>query len=478
MVSSPMYDRVMHFAAQADHNEELRSWDNEHGRVLDGFEEAIQRVRHFQQNQGFTGQTGEALKEWADKTVARLESKRRYYARGITHYVAARQAVAQAKADARQLSPTLLDAKTEALRSAATVSLPFAPILAPVPGLVATAVLATGAAYVNAVEAQANAKREAAATEILNRINETVGELGGGLDKLTQAGPTDQSGGTKRFVPPLSPSTQDNLDKGHVQYSPHDLGAYGRSAADDYGRAPLRSDKSLYPDGYADPDTDEAMRRRALASHQVSTRYLPPDAKGSYDRPITDAQDLMGVDLMHTRVNAHHHRNGYVWGGHVPASPTDIDHPLWRINGGPAANASAAARLAGVGVLGAGALGLGGAARMGSSGIGAAAGASDLRVGSFSGRGFGTYTPPAAQAPQGGGAGSQPAMMGGMGAGAGGAKEDQKRRRRKYEPYRYLDEDEGAVPAGYVNPMSQTYGSDRDIAPAARKDDGWDPRQW
>ena len=115
---------------------------------------------------------------------------------------------------------------------------------------------------------------------------------------------------------------------------------------------------------------------------------------------------------------------------------------------------------------------------MGSSGIGAAAGASDLRVGSFSGRGFGTYTPPAAQAPQGGGAGSQPAMMGGMGAGAGGAKEDQKRRRRKYEPYRYLDEDEGAVPAGYVNPMSQTYGSDRDIAPAARKDDGWDPRQW
>ena len=69
-------------------------------------------------------------------------------------------------------------------------------------------------------------------------------------------------------------------------------------------------------------------------------------------------------------------------------------------------------------------------------------------------------------------------MMGGMGAGAGGAQEDKKRHRRKYEPYRYLDEDEGAVPAGYVNPMSQTYGSDKDIAPAPRKDDGWDPRQW
>ena len=127
MVSSPMYDRVMQFAAQADHTEELRSWDDEHGHVLDGFEEAIQRVRHFQQHQGFTGQTGEALKEWADKTVARLESKRRYYAHGITHYVAARQAVAQAKADARQLSPTLLDAKTEALRLSRCLSPPSSP---------------------------------------------------------------------------------------------------------------------------------------------------------------------------------------------------------------------------------------------------------------------------------------------------------------------------------------------------------------
>lgn len=346
MVSSPMYDRVMTFAAQADHTEGLSAWDSEHRRVLRGFEDAIDRVRHFQQHQGFTGQTGDALKAWADKTVARLESKRDYYMRGITHYVAARQAVAQAKADARQLSPTLLDAKTEALRSAATVSLPFAPVLAPVPGLVASAVLATGVAYVNAVEAQANAQREAAAAEILDRINTATGELGGGMGDLTQAGPnTDPL--ERQKVPPLPPSTKENLGRGHVQYSPHDAGVYGRSAADDYGRVPLRSDKSLYPDGYADPDTEDAMRRRALASHQVAKRYLPPDATGSYDRPITDPQDLMGMDLMHTRVNANHHRNGYVWGGHVPASPTDIDHPLWRINGGPASDATAAGRLGG-----------------------------------------------------------------------------------------------------------------------------------
>lgn len=477
MVSSPMYDRLMKFAAEAEYNEELRSWDDEHKRILDGFDQAIERVRHFQQHQGFTGQTGDALNAWADKTVARLEAKRSYYMRGIAHYVAARQAIAQAKADAKQLSPTLLDSKTEALRSAATVALPFTPVLAPVPRLVANTVLATGAAYVSAVEAQANAQREAASTEVLERVNGTVGEIDEGMKKLVQEGPN--SGYTNIDIPAVSlpQSTEENLGRGHIQYSPYDRGAYGRSAEDDYGRAPLRSDKSLYPQGYADPDTEEAVRQRALASHQISKRYLPPDANGSYDRPITDPQDLMGVDLMHTRVDANRHRNGYTWGGHVPATPTDIDHPLWRINRGPATDASTAGRLGGAGMLGAGALGLRGAARAFSGGTVGPAPA--LHVGSFSGRGFGTYTPPAATASQGGAGGSgHPGYMGGTGAGAGGAKDDEKRRRRKYEPYRYLDDDDGALPKGYVNPMSQTYGSDRDIAPAKRADDGWDPRQW
>lgn len=476
MVSSPMYDRLIQFAAEAEYNEELRSWDGEHKRILDGFDQAIERVRHFQQHQGFTGQTGDALNAWADKTVARLESKRSYYMRGIAHYVAARQAIAQAKADAKQLSPALLDSKTEALRSAATVALPFTPVLAPVPGLVANTVLSTGAAYVSAVEAQANAQREAASAEILDRVNSTVGEFDGGMKKLVQEGfntnPLDRD-----TIPFLSASTEENLDRGHIQFSPYDRGAYGRSAEDDYGRAPLRSDKSLYPEGYADPDTEEAARRRALASHQISKRYLPPDANGSYGRPITDPQDLMGVDLMHTRVDANRHRNGHVWGGHVPATPTDIDHPLWRINGGPATDASTAGRLGGAGMLGAGALGLRGAARAFSGGTVGPAPA--LHAGSFSGRGFGTYTPPAASASQGGAGGSgHPGYMGGTGAGVGGTNDDKKQERRKYEPYRYLDDDEGALPEGYVNPMSQTYGSDRDITPAKRVDDGWDPRQW
>ena len=109
MVSSPMYDRVMTFAAQADLNAQLQSWDSEHKRVIDGFDQAIERVQHFQQHQGFTGKTGEALKAWADNTVARLEAKRSYYMGGIARYVAARQVIAQAAADAGRVSPTRKD---------------------------------------------------------------------------------------------------------------------------------------------------------------------------------------------------------------------------------------------------------------------------------------------------------------------------------------------------------------------------------
>ena len=126
-----------------------------------------------------------------------------------------------------------------------------------------------------------------------------------------------------------------------------------------------------------------------------------------------------------------------------------------------------------------------------------------MTPGTYSGKGFGTYgapsqagganaagtgvsgttaTPRAAgsSAAQGGASGAnRGAFMGsGMGAGAGGSKDDKKAKRRKYQAYRYLDDDPDALPEGYVNPMSQTYGSDKDLAPAKHEDDGWDPRQW
>ena len=84
----------------------------------------------------------------------------------------------------------------------------------------------------------------------------------------------------------------------------------------------------------------------------------------------------------------------------------------------------------------------------------------------------------------GGGAGAagRPGMGGfmgaGAGAGAGGGKDDKKGKRRKYTAFKFEDDEDDALPPGYVNPMSQTYGSDKDLKPASQKDDGWDPRQW
>ncbi len=66
-------------------------------------------------------------------------------------------------------------------------------------------------------------------------------------------------------------------------------------------------------------------------------------------------------------------------------------------------------------------------------------------------------------------------VAGGLNSAAGAGKDDKKRRRRQYMAFKFED-DEDELPAGYVNPMSQTYGTDKDIAPARRTDDGWDPR--
>ena len=101
-----------------------------------------------------------------------------------------------------------------------------------------------------------------------------------------------------------------------------------------------------------------------MQSPRVPSRYFPEGDVGSRANPITDPQDLMDMDLLHTRVNGDRHANGVI-GGHTPASPVDRDHPLWRLNGGPASESSTAGRLGGTGMLGAGALGLRGAARMG-----------------------------------------------------------------------------------------------------------------
>ena len=434
---------------------------------------------------------------------------------GTEHYVEGRRLLIHAAEDAKLLSPTLLDKATESMRGLAQVVIPVTKHMGPF-GEAINTIATTGAAYVDAIEAQANAQREAAATVILQRVNDEAQKLADQLQAHTERVEGITSGeidNFPRYQGPSSPSVSDQLNQGDMGVSPHEAGVYGASRDDDYGRSDLRGQGSgLYADGY---DEGGPINSRIMSSKRIPNQYISEGELGSRLNPVTDPQDLMDIDLLHTRVNGDRHANGVI-GGHTPASPVDRDHPLWRLNGGPASESSTAGRLGGAGVLGAGALGLRGSARMGSAasimgraggvgtGVGSSAGSTALRTGSYSGAGFGKYTPPAPAGATGAGtngtsgvtgmsgasgangAGSSTAggraqgaggFMGAGGAGAGGKQDEKKAQRRHYTPFRFED-DEDELPEGYVNPLSQTYGSDKDIAPVPRKDDGWDPRQW
>ena len=516
MVSSPMYDRLMKFVEGVEESRKLSGYDSEHSTIIAGMGMMSARVSHFKEYQGFEGQTGEAIDGWIDQTQKRYSSERQGYVTGTEHYVEGRRLLMHAAEDAKLLSPTLLDKATESMRDLAQVAIPVAKHLGPF-GEPITTIATTGAAYVDAIEAQANAQREAAATVILQRVNDEAQKLADQLQAHTQRVEEFTTGLTNVEIPPTngpsSPSVSDQLNQGNMWVSPHEAGVYGASRDDDYGRSDLRGQGSgLYADGY---DEGGPINDRVMSSKRIPNQYISEGEPGSRLNPVTDPQDLMDIDLLHTRVNGDRHANGVI-GGHTPASPVDRDHPLWRLNGGPATESSTAGRLGGAGVLGAGALGLRGSARMGSAasimgriggvgtGVGSSAGSTALRTGSYSGAGFGKYTPPAPAGATGAGAngtsgvtgmsgasgangaGSSTAggraqgtggFMGAGGAGAGGKKDEKKAERRHYTPFRFED-DEDELPEGYVNPLSQTYGSDKDIAPVPRKDDGWDPRQW
>ena len=547
MVASPNYERLKTFMKAARANKGLDAWDRDHNEALKYFDDAVERLRSYRDGHGFTGVTGDAMDKWVDASIRRITQYKAGYKRGYMSYLNGRDIMATALSEAEKLSPSLIDDETEAMRDDWFVSVPDSK---PGGGLEFMGRrYTTGAAYVEAVEAQANAQREAAAARILSMLNSRTKAVS---EKLR--------------LRPATPEARKSLTEFENEQSSSGGGitSWGYSASDDYGRAADRSSgSSNYPGGFDQPWWSEAdaaaARNRVVSSGAVPTQEPAYGETGSRTNPITDPQELMGTDLLHTRVNGTTYRNGVV-GGHTPAPPADADHPLWRLNGGPASDSAAAGRLGGVGVLGAGALGLRGAARMGSGSFGGsgslggssvfgrfggagtnglggsnsasglsgagrmgaagmrgvtgstnglgASGAAGLKVGSYSGSGFGSYTPPAGTAGAGGvngaagssgvtgttganGGGAAGAagtagkggttnggfMGAGAGAGAGAGKEDKKDRKNRYVAFKF-DDDEDELPAGYVNPLSQTSGTDKDITPAKRTDDGWDPRQW
>ena len=541
MVSSPNYQRLKEFMKAAEENKNLDAWNDEHEKAIKGFDQAVERLKAYRDGHGFQGEAAKAMEKWVNESIDRIEGYRARYEAKYDTYQAGRESMAKALAEAGNVSDTLVDPVTAAMGYLPVVSVPSSQ---PGGGISLGPVrFTTGAAYVEGVEAQNNAQREEACRRILDTLN---GELDGKLGDLDTAveghkaeDPTkdkDKSGGG---------DGTNGGGTGTTGGGGHGYGGGGYSPENGFGRQGGRNGEG-YPGGFDKPWWSEAdaaaARNRVIASGTVPTKELPYGELGSRTNPITDPQDLMDTDLLHTRVNGTTYRNGVV-GGHTPAPAADSGHPLWRLNSSAAADAVTAGRLGGAGVLGAGALGMRGAARMGSGfgglggaarmgsgfggasgsagGLGAAGlrgitgttgsagamGASNLRVGSYSGSGFGSYTPPAsvagangaagagasgvtgttgaggsgaagaAGAAGRGGAGAGGGFMGGAGAGAGMGKDDKKGRKRKYVAFT-VDDDEDDLPAGYVNPLSQTYGTDRTIAPVKREDDGWDLRQW
>ena len=509
MVDSPMYDRLMRLVAAIESASALDASDDEHNTIVCGLNEANNVTHHMRSYQGFTGETGDQIDAWTDATMKQVQGIKENHNTAMEYYVEARRAMTHIREEAQQLSPTLIDSNLQKLADATHVAVPVVKYLGPFGEPINTLAVSADA-YFQALIAQANAQREVAATDILERANNTMQELADGLSAQTQQ--LDDPGAHQwPGQGPSIPSVRHDIENGYLNVSPYAPGVYPGDRDSDYGRSGLRGTGSgLYSDGY---DEGGPVNGRVMSSPRIPNQYITEGEVGSRLNPITDPQDLMGMDLLHTRVNGDRHANGTV-GGYTPAPPVDRYHPLWNVNGGPGSESALAARMGGAGVLGAGALGMGAASRLGAGGLGrmaasgasssGLAGAASLRAGSYSGPGYGTYKAPAAggagigvggttAAPGGsagsgkvsasGGAGQGSArgaggFMGGAGAGGAGGKDDkEKSARRKYTPFRFED-DGDELPEGYVNPMSQTYGSDKDLSPAPRKDDGWDPRQW
>jgi len=481
MVDSPMYDRLMRLVSALESAEALVASDGEHNAIVCGLNEANNSTYHLRANQGFTGETGKEIDAWADATMKRVQGIKESHNSAMEYYVEARRAMKHICEEAKQLSPTLIDSGLQQLADAAHVAVPVTKYLGPL-GQPINALAVSADAYFQALIAQANDRREVNSTDILERANNTMQELANGvMEQTVQL----EDPGSHQWAPkgPSTPSVRKDIENGYLNVSRHKPGVYPGNRDNDYGRSDLRGPGSgLYPDGY---DEGGPVSDRVMSSPRIPNRFTEEGEAGSRSNPITDPDDLRGIDLLHTRVNGDRHANGTI-GGYTPAPPTDRHHPLWKVNGGAGDVRGLSARLGGAGLLAAGGLGVGAAARFAATSSGKAiSGMTSLRPGAHSGPGFGSFAARGTTTPSAGTSGAsisrggttgQGGYMGGAGGSGAATKDEKKGRRRKYTPFRVDDDDE--LPEGYINPLSQTYGSDKAIEPVSRKNDGWDIRQW
>ena len=333
-----MYERLKVFMEAARTNRDLDAWDTDHKKTLKGFKEATERLKRYSDSQGFQGATADAMNQWVAESLQRISMVRSIYEAGHTTYEAGRSTMATALKEAEMISPTLLDSATEAMRDNPVVMVPSS---SPGGGVsVLGKRFTTGAAYVDAVEAQANAQREAAAQRVLAMVNDRTSYIAALMKQQAQLREqvkqrTDHPG-----------TVGGEAIQGIAQWSYSEDQGFGRAA----DRSPSSAN---YPGGFAQPWWSEAdaaaAQNRTVASGAIPTQEPAYGELGSRTNPITDPQELMSTDLLHTPANGTAYRNGVV-GGHTPAPPADAHHPLWRLNGGAASDSTTAGRLGGAGV--------------------------------------------------------------------------------------------------------------------------------
>ena len=340
MVASPNYERLKVFMEAARANKGLDAWDGDHDKALKGFDDAVDRLRAYRESHGFTGATGKAMDHWVDASITRIEKYREGYERGYHTYTRGRNVMATALSEAEKLSPDLLDANTAAMRDDLLVSVPSSE---PGTGIRFMGKLyTTGAAYVAAVEEQANEQREAAAKRIIDMVNNRTSTISGIMKGQITDKPGDPDTGLKEFEQQEKDKnpggggggTSGGGTRGGGGAGGAGGGDWGYGKGDDFGRAADRSPSSPnYPGGFDQPWWSEAdaaaARNRIISSGAVPTQEPAYGEAGSRTNPITDPQDLMGRDLLHTRVNGTAYRNGVV-GGHTPAPPADMELRLAR----------------------------------------------------------------------------------------------------------------------------------------------------
>ena len=124
MVDSPNYEKLKVFLQYAKANENLSNWEKDHKEAEKGFQDAIERLKQYRDSHGFTGKAADAMDNWVNSSIRRINGYRDQYTRGYEAYEAGRSAMAAAYSEGQSIKDELLDASTAAMRYNPVVFVP------------------------------------------------------------------------------------------------------------------------------------------------------------------------------------------------------------------------------------------------------------------------------------------------------------------------------------------------------------------